>query len=49
MRGQARIVVRAGSGPDGEVSMFFAAEHWPEAARVVGEVRRLAGIEGTHS
>jgi hypothetical protein len=49
MRGQARIVVRAGSGPDSEVSMFFAAEHWPEAARIVGEVRRLAGLDGTHS
>jgi hypothetical protein len=49
MRGQARMVVRAGSGPDSEVSMFFAAEHWPEAARIVGEVRRLAGLDGTHS
>jgi hypothetical protein len=40
-RGQARIVVRAGSSPEGEVSMFFAAEAWPEAERMVGEIRRI--------
>jgi hypothetical protein len=48
-RGQARIVVRAGKGPDNKVSMFFAAERWPEAARIVGEVRRLSRLDGEHS
>jgi hypothetical protein len=30
-RGQARIAVRAGPRPEGAVSMFFAAEFWPNA------------------
>jgi hypothetical protein len=48
-RGQARIVLRAGRGPDNEVSMFFVAERWPEAARIVGEVRRLSRLDGERS
>lgn len=48
-RGQARMVVQAGSGPENEVSVFFAAERWPEAARIVGDVRRHAGLDGRRS
>jgi hypothetical protein len=40
-RGQARIVVRAGPPPEAEVSMFFAAEAWPEAERTITEIRRF--------
>lgn len=40
-RGQARIVVRAGPRPEDEVSMFFAAELWPDAAHTIGQIRRF--------
>ena len=43
--GQARIVVRTDAGPDHQVSMFFAADEWPNAARLVGEVRRLSRLD----
>lgn len=42
-RGQARIVVRAGPRPDDEVSMFFEAEHWPDAARTASAIRKGRG------
>jgi hypothetical protein len=47
--GQARMVVRAGYGPDNEVSMFFAAERLAEATHVVAEVRRLSKLEVDHA
>jgi hypothetical protein len=48
-QGQARIVVRGGGGTDSEVSMFFTAERWPEAQRLVSEVKRLARLHGEHA
>jgi hypothetical protein len=48
-RGQGRMVVRVGSGPDNEVSMFFGADRWPEAARIAGEVRRLSRLDSRPS
>jgi hypothetical protein len=47
-QGQARIVVRGGGGADNEVSMFFTAERWPEAERLVSEVKRLTRLHGEH-
>ena len=47
-RGQARIVVRAGSSAEGEVSMFFAAEVWYEAERTVSEIRRIWRLGRDH-
>ena len=45
-RGQARITVRAGPKPENAVSMFFAAEFWPNAEHAVGEIRRALRLGG---
>ncbi len=42
-RGQARIVVRAGPRPEDEVSMFFEADLWPDAARTATAIRKGRG------
>ena len=38
-RGQARIIVRTDDPPPGTVSMFFEARRWPDAERLVHEIR----------
>jgi hypothetical protein len=38
--GQARILVRTGDHPWQVVSMFFDSRRWPDAERLVGEIRR---------
>lgn len=47
-RGQALIAVRAGPRPEDAVSMFFAAEFWPNAEHAVGEIRRVLNLGGEH-
>jgi len=39
-RGQARILVQTGNYPWQVVSMFFDSRRWPDAARLMGEIRR---------
>ena len=39
-RGQALVLVRTGKFPWQAVSMFFDSQHWPEAQRVIGEIRQ---------
>jgi hypothetical protein len=37
-RGQARMVLRTGQYPWQAVSMFFGAEHWRDAERIVSSI-----------
>jgi hypothetical protein len=44
--GQGRIVVRAGPRSEDEISMFFAAQLWPDAARTIGQIRKRLELDG---
>jgi len=40
--GHAQFMLRTGSGARQAVSLFFAAEQWPEAQRLIREIRNRA-------
>jgi hypothetical protein len=41
-RGNGRVVIRTGPYPWQAVSLFVAAQDWPDAERVVGQIRHRA-------